>query len=262
MDDFFKGKTFIVTGASSGIGRSLTVSLLQHGATVAAMARNKTKLAAIAEEYGGNNLLLCPGDVTRENDCKKTVEKAHRKLHRLDGIINNAGVSMRALARETGVKIFQDLFDVNFYSVLYMYKHAIRYISHGHFVAVSSMQGHYSTQTRSGYAASKHALQGFMNSVRLEHPEEDIHFLTVSPGYVKTEISRNAVTASGAKHGKLDAGQAGGLSPDLVAQKILNALVMRKRDIYPAGFKERTGLFLSKWAPAVLDYLLLRSNVT
>ncbi|MBI5368383.1 MAG: SDR family oxidoreductase [Planctomycetes bacterium] len=265
MTSYVAGKRFLVTGASSGIGRAVAARLAGAGAQVAVMARTRAKLEELAAATkAATPLLVLPGDVTRAEDCAAAVRKTVEALGRLDGLIHVAGVSMRAAARDTATQVFRDVMEVNFFSMIHLFQPAAEHLvnSRGHLVAVSSMMGRYATQLRSGYAASKHALQGFLDSVRLELAPAGVHVMVVSPGFVKTDISLNALAGDGSRHGVMDGAIAGGLPPEAVADAILEGLERRRRDLYPAGAKEKLGLFLSKWSPARLDRLLLRSNVT
>lgn len=262
MAHFFKEKTFVVTGASSGIGRAVSAMLAQRGAKVVSMARTLKKLETLKTQ-AGPNIIVFQGDVTREEDCGSAIEIAVSTTGRLDGIIHNAGVSMRALAEETDIQVYRDIMEVNFFSMHYFLKHGLKHVikTKGHIAAVSSMMGRYSTQERSGYNASKHALQGYLNSVRLEIMKKGVHVMVISPGFVQTENSVNALTADGSRYGKMDRALAGGLTPKQTAAIILDGLERRKRDVFPAGLKEKIGLFLSKWAPSVLDNVLIKSKI-
>ena len=153
--------------------------------------------------------------------------------------------------------------DVNFFSMVYLYKHGLAHIRErkGHIVAVSSMMGKYSTQYRSGYAASKHALVGFMDSIRLELMADEVHVMTSIPGFVQTNVSLNALSADGSPHGTMDRTTGAGLAPDRVAHDILRGIEKRKREVISSQFKERFALFLSKWAPGLLDRILLKADV-
>lgn len=261
---YFEKKTFIVTGATSGIGRATAKLLSDRGANVVAMARTRDKLRKFRKEINRKSFDIFPGDVSRENDVKKAVHQTYKVFDKIDGVIHNAGITMRGLAEESDLKVFKTLIEVNYYSMLYFYKYAHKHLvaSKGHLVGVSSMMGLYSTQYRSGYAASKHALQGFLDSVRLELADAGVHVMTCSPGFVNTNVSVNALGPDGKAHGKMDEGNAGGLEPEEVARAILSGLEHRKRDVFPAGMKEKTALFLSRWSPATLDRMLLRTNVT
>jgi len=263
MTSYFSGKVFLVTGASSGIGRALACELVDCGAEVLAMARNLERLEALREEKG---LGIHPfqGDVTSSKACREAVEKAFCLHQRLDGLIHNAGVSMRGLAHESRPDVFRSLMDVNFYAMIDLFQAAYPHLvaSKGHLAAISSVMGRYATHQRSGYCASKHAIQGFMDSVRLETMDKGIHTLVVSPGFVNTEVAKNALGADGQALNKNSDSIINGLSPNEVAKKTLRAMQHRKRDIYPAGAKEKLGLILSRFAPGVLDRLLRNIRVT
>ncbi|PIE90490.1 MAG: short chain dehydrogenase [Acidobacteria bacterium] len=262
MSHYFQKKVFIVTGASSGIGRSIAVKLVQHGAHTLAMARSEGSLRELKKELG-ELLVSCVGDVTKPEDCRRVVAKALELQGRLDGLIHNAGISMRGLAADCSKDVYRKLMEVNFFSTVDLYHAAIDSLraSRGHLVAVSSVMGRYSTQERSGYCASKHALQGYMDSIRLENLSQGVHTLVVSPGFVNTNIAHNALGPDGQPLGKRGAATEKGLDSLVVAEAILHAIKKRKRDFYPAGIKEKLGLFLSKWAPGLLDRLLLKVAV-
>jgi len=263
MPDSFADKVFLVTGASSGIGEALVRELISRGAFVAGMARTKDALQGLEKQFPGKFLPLV-GDVTQESDCKKSVEETIRKTGRMDGLIHNAGVTLRALAHETKTEVFESLMNVNYYGLVHLYRHSYPHLvkNQGHVVGISSMMGKYSTQFRSGYSASKHALQAFLNSIRLELAPTGVHVMTVSPGFVKTAISHNALNAEGKKHGQMDEATEAGMEPSVVARAIADGIEARKRDLYPAGGKEKFALFLSRFAPGMLDRLLLKIKVT
>ncbi|WP_040911299.1 SDR family oxidoreductase [Leptospira broomii] len=265
MSLYFKDKVFLVTGASSGIGRSLAKELSKAGAVVGVVARRKDALKELkASVPNSDQMIILPADVTSETELKRVVEEFRKRVKRVDGFIHNAGVSMRALASEADFKVFRNLIETNYYPLVLLYKLLESDLrqTDGHVVAVSSIQGKFATQYRSGYAASKHAVQAFMDSIRLENAESGVHVLTVSPGFVKTDISVKALSADGSPHGIMDEGQKKGMEPDTVAKIVLKGIEARKRDLYPAGFKEKFGLFLSRFAPKTLDKLLLKSRVT
>ncbi|MBX7056606.1 MAG: SDR family oxidoreductase [Leptospirales bacterium] len=258
---YFSGKTVLVTGASSGIGRELALELARRGANVVAMARTEERLRSLQAITGQ---WMVRGDVSVEADCRFAIDAALKQYGRLDAVIHNAGVSMRGLAEETDLSVVDRLLATNFYPIIYMYQHAIDALrrSRGHFVGVSSMMGHFSTQLRSGYCASKHALQGYLDSVRLENAAHGVHVMSVAPGFVSTEITRRALNSQGESHDKESDNTAAGLRPDFVARRILRGIELRRRDVYPSRVKEIIGLGLSRVAPAVLDRIMLKSSVT
>lgn len=260
-DNYFRDRVFVVTGASSGIGRSLVIALARKGARVVAMARSEDRLRELQMR---TNQWIVKGDVSIEADCRFAVEAAVREFGRLDGVIHNAGISMRGLAEDTDLSVIHSLLGTNFFPLVYFFQSAIPHLrqSRGHFVGVSSMMGHFSTHLRSGYCASKHAVQGYLNSIRLETAADGVHVMGVAPGFVRTEITRRALNNQGEAHAEESHNTAGGMSPEEVANWILRGIEQRKREVYPARFRERAGLALSRLTPAVLDRILLKSSVT
>lgn len=265
MSSFFQDKVFLVTGASSGIGRALALELEKNGATVGILARRKEILKELREAANRpDHLILLPCDVSSDSELKKAVEEFRKKTKRIDGVIHSAGISMRATADEAELKIFHQLMDTNYFPLVVLYKLLEGDLkqSDGHFVAISSVQGKFATQYRSGYAASKHAVQGFMDSIRLENAKTGLHIMTVSPGFVKTEISIKALSGDGTPHGIMDEGQKTGIPPEKVAKMILRGMENRRRELFPSRWKEKFALFLNRFFPRTLDRFLLKTRVT
>ncbi|TGL54189.1 SDR family NAD(P)-dependent oxidoreductase [Leptospira wolffii] len=265
MNSFFQDKVFLVTGASSGIGRALSSELEKKGAIVGVIARRKEALKELkSKAIRPENILVFPTDISSESELKKSVEEFRKKVKRIDGVIHSAGVSMRALAGEAELKVFRALMDTNYFPLVLLYKllEADLCQCDGHFVAISSVQGKFATQFRSGYAASKHAIQAFMDSVRLENAKTGLHIMTVSPGFVKTEISVKALSGDGTPHGIMDEGQRNGILPEKVAKMILKGMENRKRELVPSRLKEKFALFLNRFFPRTLDKILLKTRVT
>lgn len=265
MGSFFQDKVFLVTGASSGIGRALASELEKEGAFVGVIARRKEALKELKLSASHpERISVFQADVMSESELKKVVEEFRKKFKRIDGFIHNAGISMRGTAAETEVKIFRSIMDTNYFPLVLLYRLLESDLrqSEGHVVAISSIQGKFATQLRSGYAASKHAMQGFMDSIRLENAKTGIHVLTVCPGFVKTEISVKALEGNGTPHGIMDEGQKNGLAPELVAKKILKGIEKRKREIIPSKLKEKFGYFLSRISPKTLDKILVKVRIS
>lgn len=258
---YFSGKSFIITGASSGIGRALVVELTRRGAKVIAMARNVERLKKLQEATGQ---WILAGDVMHQADCDRAVELAVEHFGSINGIIHNAGVSMRGLAEETRLSVVDTMLGVNFYPLVYLYQRGFQHLraTRGHLVGISSMMGHFSTEMRSAYCASKHALQGYLDSVRLENAKHNVHVMSVAPGFVRTEITVNALNAHGHQHAQESENTAGGMEPEEVVKKILRAMEQRKRDCFPSGVREMIGLGLSRVAPGVLDRIMTKTTVT
>lgn len=259
----FAGKNFIVTGGSSGIGRALALELNSLGAKVTTVARRADKLADLRSEASGRfPVQTINGDVTDEK-CIKDLVRLARKNGIIDYVVHNAGTSMRATAAETDMRVFYQLMEINYFALVRMYKETIGdlILSAGSFVAVGSMMAHYSTQVRSGYAASKHAMLGFIDSVRLEHLQDGVHFMTAAPGFVKTEVSINALNSRGERGENQDTATENGIEPGEAVREILIGIAHRKRDVFPSAIREKAGLVLSKIAPSLLDEILAHSKV-
>jgi NAD(P)-dependent dehydrogenase (short-subunit alcohol dehydrogenase family) len=225
------------------------------------MARTADALDALAADSGHpERLVPFTGDVTSEADCLAAVDTALARYGGLDGLVHSAGVSMRGLVGETRPEVFRSLMEVNYFSTVMLVKAALPPLRQrkGHVVAISSITGYVSPPQRSGYAASKHAVQAFMDALRLEEHDRGVHVLTVCPGYVRTNISLNALAADGSRHARMDASTGEGLAPEAVAAEVLDAIVHRKREIYPAGWMEKLSLVLKRVAPPLLDQLLKR----
>lgn len=255
----FENQVFLVTGASSGIGREVALQLVAQGANVVAMARTSSALDALREACAHpDRLRPYVGDVTIEADCREAVSVAQGTFGRLDGLVHAAGISMRGRAAETDMAVFRRLMDVNYFSTVMLAQSALPALreSRGHLVVISSVVGHVAPPNRSGYAASKHAVQGFMNALRAEEAATGLHVLTVCPGWARTNMSMNALEPDGRAHGQMDETTAKGLAPATVAHAVLKAISGRKRAVYPAGLKERAALALARWAPAILDRVM------
>jgi NADP-dependent 3-hydroxy acid dehydrogenase YdfG len=257
----FRDQVWLVTGASSGIGRAIAALLLREGAKVVLMARRAEVLEQLRAEWGRlDRVLAFAGDVTDREACRGAVAAAVEAFGRLDGVVHSAGVSMRAKVADARPEVFRSLMDVNYFSTVDLAQAALPALaaSRGHFVVISSVVGKFAPPWRSGYAASKHAVQGFLDAFRIEVADQGVHVMAVCPGFVATEISRNAVAADGGKHGQMDADTAAGLDPDDVARRVLAGIARRAREIAPAGPRERMALALARFAPGLLDRMLLR----
>ncbi|EKQ84852.1 SDR family NAD(P)-dependent oxidoreductase [Leptospira kirschneri] len=265
IHSFFLEKSFLVTGASSGIGRALVLELNRNGTVVGAIARRKELLKELKNEAKfPDKIISFPGDVSDFSQLKKITEEFRKKVRRIDGMIHSAGISMRGLAKETDIKVYENLMNVNFYPLVHLFKLLESELrqNQGHFIAVSSLQGRFATQYRSGYAASKHAVQAFMDSIRLETCESGMHVMTVSPGYVKTDISLKALSGDGSAYGIMDEGIKNGLAAEKVATIILKAIESKKRDVYPSQFREMLAYWISRFSLSLLDRLLRNARVT
>ena len=204
MSQFFQNKVVVVTGGTDGIGKALVDALLAQGAKVATCGRNHDKLYRLQSEYPSYPLHTVVADVSNENDCRHFIESTIKVYGGIDILINNAGISMRALIKDTTIDVIRDVMNINFFGALYCTKYALNSIiaRKGSIVGVSSIAGYRGLPGRSGYSASKFALQGWLESLRTEMMDDGVHVMWVCPGFTTSNIRNAALTEQGQPQGK------------------------------------------------------------
>ncbi|OLP15796.1 short chain dehydrogenase [Leptolyngbya sp. 'hensonii'] len=263
----FSQQTLILTGASTGIGRSLAIALAQKGARLVLAARNQPALAETAAacmEQGGEAIAV-PTDVTRSEDCQQLVAAAIDRFGCLDALINNAGTSMLArFDTVTDLSIFEQIMRVNYLGAVYCTHYALPYLktSQGLLVAISSLCGKTAVPTRSGYVASKHALQGFFDTLRIELQESGVDVLVVSPGFVATDIRQRALGADGHSLGQSPRDESKNtMSVELCVAQIMRAMERRQRE-QVMTLKGKLIPWVKLVAPGLVDRWSLRAAQT
>lgn len=228
-----KNKVVAITGASSGIGKSLALEALAEGAVVAVCARNKEKLSGVFEKFNDDRILLIQADVSREDDCERFIHETIGKFGTIDVLINNAGISMRALFEDVEISVIKELMNVNFYGAVYCTKHALPYIKQqkGVIVGVSSIAGYRGLPARSGYSASKFALQGFLESLRTELLHTGVHVMWVSPGFTASNIRNTARSTDGTPQKENPLNESKLMTAEMCAKVILKSVKKRKRTV-------------------------------
>ncbi len=261
----FSNKTAWVTGASSGIGEQLVYALAKAGAKVIVSSRKQADLVLVkANCPNPENILVLPFDLTDEGGMEKVAAQAKQFSGRIDFLFNNGGVSQRSVITETQMDVYHRLMNINYFGTVALTKSVLPIMlenKSGKIIVISSLMGKFASPLRSGYAAAKHALHGFFDSLRLEMHEHNIGVLLVCPGFVKTNISVNSVTADGSKHNEMDNAQATGMTAQECAEKILKAVRKDKHEVYLGG-KEIIAVYLKRYLPGVLHKILLKSKVT
>lgn len=260
MSKSFKNKKVWITGASSGIGRALSIALNTNGAICILSARsveglNQTKSMCDYPE----NCHILPFDVLDKKAVLSAVSEVD-KLGGVDILINNAGRSQRSKAEETQMHVYRSLMELNYFAVVNLTKLVLPQMiekGEGSIVTISSVAGKVGPPYRSGYAASKHALHGFFDSLRAEITHKGIHVLVVCPGYINTPIAHNALAGDGKQYNKSDAENANGLDPNDLAQKILKSIKKKKTEVYFGQF-EVNAVRLKRFWPAILTHMLHR----
>jgi short-subunit dehydrogenase len=252
-------KIILITGASSGIGAELARQVSRLGAKCVLAARDRNALEQVARDCPG--ALIVPTDVTNPDDCKRLVEQAVAHFGRIDVLVNNAGVSQWALFEQiTDLTIFEKIMRVNHLGSVYCTYHALPYIkkTKGLLVAVSSLTGKTGVPTRTAYSASKHAMQGFFDSLRIELLGTGVDVLVVSPGFVQTPVRERAFGADGKPLGQSHLDEAGVMPVEECVRQIVHAMQKRKRELVMTS-RGRLAQWLKLIAPAMVDKIALRA---
>ncbi|MDP4291627.1 MAG: SDR family oxidoreductase [Bacteroidota bacterium] len=254
-----KNKVAIITGASSGIGKALAFEFARRGAKVVIAARSFSKLEEI------HNALLEMGadawpvvaDVSSETDCRNLTTETIKKYGRIDILVNNAGVSMRALFEDCELEVIRRLMDVNFWGTVCCTKYALPYLleSKGSVVGVVSIAGYVGLPGRTGYSASKYAIRGFLDTLRVENLYKGLHVMVVAPGFTSSNIRNVALTANGSQQGETPRDESKMMSAEKVANKIANGIEKRRRSLVLTFVEGKLTVFLGKWLPRLLDRL-------
>lgn len=252
-----KGKVVIITGASSGIGRALAVELARRGAILSLAARRIELLNELKKELPNAEILTVETDVTSEISCKNLIAQTIQYFGRIDILVNNAGLSMRALFEEIDLKSFRQVMDVNFYGTVYCTKYALPHLirSKGSLVGIISIAGHVGLPARSAYSASKFAIRGFLDTIRLENLYTGLHVLVAAPGFTASEVRKSALTADGTPQGETPRKEEQMMSAETCARLIVRAIEKRKRSLVLTFVEGKLSVFLGKFFPRLLDRL-------
>ncbi|MCB0062510.1 MAG: SDR family oxidoreductase [Caldilineaceae bacterium] len=259
-----QGKAAWVTGASSGIGEALAKALSEAGARLVLSARRVEELERVqAACINTDRHMILPFDLQRF-DAATLTEAVLAQMGQIDLLIHCGGVSQRGTAMETTVDIDRRIMEINYFSTVALTKAVLPAMAArqaGQIVVISSLSGKISTPRRSAYAASKHALHGFFESLRTEVAGDNIHISLICPGYVKTNLSFHALTGDGAAHGQLDPTQAKGMTPAALATRIVQA-IEREEDEVLVGGTEVLGVYLNRFVPGLYKWIIGRRKIT
>ncbi len=253
-------KVFIITGASSGIGKALAIACVKENNFVSISARNESKLNEVwneLEKINPTHTLMVVADVSKEEDCKKIISQTVEKFGKIDVLINNAGISMRAMFSELHLDVIRSLMNTNFWGTVYCTKYALPYIiqQKGSIVGISSIAGLSPLPARTGYSASKAAIQGFLNTLRVELLKTNVHILIVAPGFTASNIRNTALVADGSMQGETPREEEKMMTAEAVANKILHAIKKRKRLLILTAQGKAT-VFLYKHFPKLADKII------
>lgn len=253
----FKNKVVVITGGSEGIGRALVNIFLQNGAKVATCGRNFDKLYQLQTLYPNKPLLTHAADVSKENECHQFIQKVIKVYGTIDVLINNAGISMRALFQETEVETLQKLMDVNFWGAVFCTKSALPFIieNKGIIVGISSIAGFRGLPGRSGYSASKFALNGWLEAIRTELADTGVHVLTACPGFTSSNIRKVALNKDAKPEAESLMKEEKMMSSEDCASHIFNAMDQRKRTLILTN-QGKEAVWLNKMLPSLADKLI------
>jgi len=259
----FQGERVWITGASSGIGEALAVAFHQAGARLILSARRRDELRRVQILCGGEaSAKILPLDVTQGAELPQKASVALGIFGGIDILVNNAGVTQRSLVKDTELDVYRKLMEVNFFGAVALTKAVLPSMiesKRGHIVAISSLVGKFGTPLRSGYAAAKHALHGFFDSLRAEVSRYGIKVLLVCPGYIRTDVSLHALRGDGSAHAQMDSGQARGMPAEICAAEILLGIARGKEEIY-VGKRDKYIVYLKRFFPRLFSRMIARTG--
>lgn len=251
-------KVAIITGASSGIGKALVEKFALEGWDLVIAARRIDRLQEIKNSIKGVEILPVKTDVTQEADCKYLIDSAVKKFERIDVLINNAGISMRSLIEDVDIDVLRRMMDVNYWGTVYCTKFALPYLEQakGSLVGVISVGGYIGLPGRTGYSASKFAVRGFLDTVRVEYLKTGLHVLVAAPGFTASDIRKSALVSDGSPQGATPRDEEKMMSADECAIRIYKAIKKRKRKIIISFWDGKVVVLVAKLWAYIIDHLV------
>lgn len=253
----FQNKVVVITGGSEGIGKALVDAFLQAGAKVATCGRNYDKLYQLQSSHSAMPLLIHTADVSKEADCRNFIDAVVTSFGTIDILINNAGISMRSLFAEVELDTIRKVMDTNFWGTVYCTKFSLPCITKnkGTIVGVSSIAGYRGLPGRSGYSASKFAVNGWLEAIRTELLDSGVNVMWVCPGFTTSNIRNVALNGEGKSHGESPMDEDKMMSAGECAVHILDAVLKRKRTLVLTGTGKRT-VFMNRFFPSLADKMV------
>jgi len=257
-------KILWITGASSGIGEALTYLLNTKDCKLIISARREEELNKVKQQCNTpENVKILPIDLSDHDKMVLITEKAISLYGKIDVLINNAGISQRSLIKDTNFEVYKKLINVNYLGTIALTKALLPYFikqKSGNFATITSLMGKFGSPYRSGYCGAKHALHGFFDVLRMEHEKDNINVTLVCPGFIKTDVAKNSLTANGSKQETEDKATKNGILPSVLAKKIIHAIETNKFEIY-VGKKEILAVYVKRFFPKLLHKIILKSEV-
>lgn len=263
----YQGKTIWITGASSGIGEAFARAFYEEGANLILSSRRADALQEVKDSLGNDtaNVKVLTLDLMDTDSFPEKTKEALEAFGQIDILMNNGGVSQRATVMESEMETYRRLMEINYFGAVGLTKQVLPHMverKSGHIIVTSSVAGKIGTKFRSGYAASKHAVQGFFNSLRQEMYEHNVAVTLLCPGFIKTNISKNALTGDGSKFNKMGDAHSNAMTADEMVDKVLPKIKSQKEEIYVTGLKEGLALWVQRFSPTLLNKILKNQKVT
>jgi short-subunit dehydrogenase len=254
-----RNKVVIITGAGSGIGKALAIEAASRGAKVVIAARTLENLNVLKDELikKSNEIISVQADVSIEEDCKKIIDETVKKFGTVDILINNAGISMRAIFEDLDLKVIEQVMNINFWGTVFCTKYALPYLlkNKGSVVGVSSVAGYKGLPGRTGYSASKFAMQGFLETLRIENLKKGLHVLIACPGFTASNIRNTALSKDGSMQGESPLKEDKLMTSEEVARRIVKAIEKRKDRIVMTT-QGKLVVLLNKFFPKLIDKMV------
>jgi short-subunit dehydrogenase len=262
----FSDKIIWITGASSGIGKALAIELANQNAKLILSSRKKEGLELVKNACKNSaDVKIITLDLEDYSNLQSKADEAIEVFGKIDILVNNGGISQRSFVKDTAISVDKRLMDINYLGTVALTKAILPHFiknNNGHFVTTTSIVGKIGTPLRSSYAASKHALHGFFDSLRAENHQNNIAVTLVCPGFVNTNVSKNALTGDGIPQQKMDVATENGIQPEHFAKLMAKAIKNKKEEVYIAGFKEKLAVFVKRLYPKLLSKMIRKLSVT
>ena len=261
-----KDKVVWITGASSGIGEALCKEYAKLGARLILSARRESELQRVKTEcrLSDDRGLVLPLDLGAHDQMESKVQQALNHFGQIDILINNGGISQRSLVLETDFSVYKKLVAIDYLGTVALSKAVLPHFvqrKSGHFAAVTSLMGKFASPLRSGYCGAKHAVHGFFDALRMEHHDDNIKVTLICPGYIRTNVSMNALTKDGSKQEKMDKKTGAGMSPEKCAQKIISGIRRNKMEMTVGGM-ETFAVYIKRFFPSLVHTIARKVSVT
>ena len=263
LKNYFRGKKIWITGASSGIGEALAYALSREGAHLILSARRAAELDRVKKGCAHPEKVdIVPIDLSSTVSVQQALDHCLDHYDHIEMLFNNGGISQRAEALETEMEVVRKMMEIDFFSNITLSKAVALRMKEkggGHIIITSSLMGKWGFFLRSGYAAAKHALHGYYDSMRMEVEKYNIQITLLTPGFIASEISKRALDNKGAATGEMDNNQATGMTTTRCAEEILRGVAAGKTE-FGIGGKELLGLKLRRFAPALFEKILRKRS--